>query len=101
MEITAPPPACSTTLDALGVGVAAWRLGAGRAREEDPVSFGAGIVLHAKPGDIVRQGQPLMTLHADETGRFERALESLDGACEVTENTDPGLLLLVVERVTA
>lgn len=101
MEITAPASGVLTTLDALGVGVAAWRLGAGRARKEDPVSFGAGIVLHAKPGDIVRQGQPLMTLHADETGRFDRALESLDGAYEVTENTDPGLLPLVVERVTA
>ncbi|WP_030451373.1 thymidine phosphorylase [Herbidospora cretacea] len=101
MEITAPASGVLTTLDALGVGVAAWRLGAGRARKEDPVSFGAGIVLHAKPGDIVRQGQPLMTLHADETARFERALESLDGAYEVTENTDPGLLPLVVERITA
>ncbi|WP_066369272.1 thymidine phosphorylase [Herbidospora mongoliensis] len=101
MEITAPASGILTKLDALGVGVAAWRLGAGRARKEDPVSFGAGIVLHAKPGDIVRQGQPLMTLHADETGRFERALASLDGAYEVTENTDPGLLPLVVERVTA
>ncbi|GLX95599.1 thymidine phosphorylase [Herbidospora sp. NBRC 101105] len=101
MEITAPASGVLTTLDALGVGVAAWRLGAGRARKEDPVSFGAGIVLHAKPGDIVRQGQPLMTLHADETSRFERALESLEGAYEVTENTDPGLLPLVVERITA
>ncbi|WP_062431502.1 thymidine phosphorylase [Herbidospora daliensis] len=101
MEITAPASGVLTTLDALGVGVAAWRLGAGRARKEDPVSFGAGIVLHAKPGDIVRQGQTLMTLHADETSRFERALESLEGAYEVTENTDPGLLPLVVERITA
>ncbi|WP_062344877.1 thymidine phosphorylase [Herbidospora yilanensis] len=101
MEITAPASGVLTTLDALGVGVAAWRLGAGRARKEDPVSFGAGIVLHAKPGDIVRAGQPLMTLHADETARFERALESLDGAYEVTDNSDPGLLPLVVERITA
>ena len=88
MEITAPASGVLTKLDALGVGVAAWRLGAGRARKEDPVSFGAGIVLHAKPGDIVRRGQPLMTLHADETARFDRALESLDGAYEVTENTE-------------
>ncbi|GAB1820263.1 thymidine phosphorylase [Herbidospora sp. RD11066] len=101
MQITAPSSGILTRLDALGVGVAAWRLGAGRARKEDPVSFGAGIVLHAKPGDIVRAGQPLMTLHADETSRFERALDSLDGAYEVTENTDPGLLPLVVERITA
>ncbi len=55
-----------TRLDALAVGVAAWRLGAGRARKEDPVSAGAGVVLHAKPGDEVRAGEPLLELHADD-----------------------------------
>ncbi|MCT9928737.1 thymidine phosphorylase [Planotetraspora sp. A-T 1434] len=101
MEITAPESGVLSRLDALGVGVAAWRLGAGRARKEDPVSFGAGITLHAKPGDAVRKGQPLMTLHADETARFERALQALEGAYEVTETADPGLLPLVIDRITA
>ena len=69
-----------TSLDALAVGVAAWRLGAGRARKEDPVQAGAGVELHAKPGDPVRAGQPLLTLHTDTPERFERAKQALAGA---------------------
>lgn len=72
---------------ALPFGIAAWRLGAGRARKEDPVQHAAGIELHAKPGDAVRAGQPLFTLAADEPERFERALEALDGAWRIG---DPG-----------
>ncbi|WP_405144756.1 thymidine phosphorylase [Sphaerisporangium sp. NBC_01403] len=101
VEVTAPASGVLTRLDAYGVGLAAWRLGAGRARKEDSVSFGAGITLHAKPGDTVREGQPLMTLHADETARFERALAALDGAYQVGEAGDPGLLPLVIDRITA
>ncbi len=69
-----------TALDAYAVGLAAWRLGAGRARKEDPVQAAAGIELHAKPGDEVRAGQPLMTLHTDTPERFGRAREALEGA---------------------
>ena len=58
------------------MGVAAWRLGAGRARKEDPVQAGAGVELHAKPGDRVRAGQPLLTLHTDTPERFERARQA-------------------------
>mgnify|MGYP002649179745 CR=1 FL=1 len=57
--VTAPADGVLTTLDALAVGVAAWRLGAGRARKEDPVQAVAGVTMHAKPGDEVRAGQPL------------------------------------------
>jgi len=71
------------TQEALAFGVAAWRLGAGRARKEDPVVHAAGIDLHKKPGDAVRAGEPLFTLHADDPARFERALESLDGAYSI------------------
>ena len=70
---------------ALPFGIAAWRLGAGRARKQDPVQHAAGIDLHAKPGDAVRAGQPLFTLSADEPARFERALEALEGAYRVGE----------------
>jgi len=70
-------------LDALQVGVAAWRLGAGRARKEDAVQFGAGITLHAKPGDVVIAGQPLMTLFTDESKRFEAGLAALEGGFEI------------------
>ncbi|SNT48297.1 thymidine phosphorylase [Streptosporangium subroseum] len=101
MEITAPSSGVLSRLDAYGVGLAAWRLGAGRERKEDPVSFGAGIVLHAGPGDLVREGQPLMTLHADETFRFERALAALEGAYVIGETADPDLLPLVIDRITA
>ncbi len=73
-----------TRLDALSVGVAAWRLGAGRARQGDPVQAGAGVELHAKPGDLVRAGQPLLTLHTDEPARFDRALDSLTHVCIIT-----------------
>jgi thymidine phosphorylase len=66
--------------DALAIGIAAWRLGAGRARQGDPVSYGAGVLLHAKRGDVVRAGQPLVTLLADEADRIPRALEALTGA---------------------
>ena len=81
--LTAPADGVLTRLDAYAVGVAAWRLGAGRARKEDPVSPGAGVVLHAKPGDTVRAGTPLLELHADEPSRFARALAALDGAFDI------------------
>ncbi|TLP62210.1 thymidine phosphorylase [Microbispora triticiradicis] len=99
--VTAPASGTLVTLDALKVGVAAWRLGAGRARKEDPVSAGAGVVLHAKPGDEVRAGAPLMTLYADEAGRFDRALQALDGAYEIGVDGGADLLPLVIDRVTA
>ncbi|GAA4578788.1 thymidine phosphorylase [Planotetraspora phitsanulokensis] len=101
VEIAAPASGVLSKLDALAVGVAAWRLGAGRARKEDPVSAGAGIMLHAKPGDVVTEGRPLMTLHADETARFERALEALEGAYTIGQDGEADLLPLVIDRITA
>ncbi len=86
--VTAPADGVLTRLDALAVGVAAWRLGAGRARREDQVQAGAGIELHAKPGDTVHAGEPLMTLWTDTPERFERALESLVDVAEVAAPTD-------------
>jgi thymidine phosphorylase len=79
----APASGVLTRLDAMAVGLAAWRLGAGRARKEDPVQAAAGVELHAKPGDTVIEGQPLLTLHTDEPERFDRALDSLAGGVEV------------------
>jgi thymidine phosphorylase len=81
--VTADTDGVLTRLDALAVGVSAWRLGAGRARKEDPVQAAAGIELHAKPGDQVRAGQPLMTLHTDTPERFERAVQALEGSWSV------------------
>jgi len=100
--VVAPSSGVLLTQEALPFGIAAWRLGAGRARQEDPVVHAAGIDLHAKPGDTVVAGQPLFTLAADDAARFERALEALDGAWSIGEAsayTPRGPL--VVERITA
>jgi thymidine phosphorylase len=74
--------------EALPFGIAAWRLGAGRARKEDPVDHGAGIDLHAKPGDTVEAGQPLFTMLTSDEGRFARALEALEGAYRIGSADD-------------
>ena len=87
---------------ALPFGIGAWRLGAGRARKQDPVQHAAGIDLHAKPGDTVREGQPLFTLSADEPERFARALEALEGAWRIGDPGEPVLTggPLIAERIS-
>ena len=92
--VPAPSTGVLTRLDALAVGVAAWRLGAGRARKEEPVSAGAGVVLLAKPGDEVRAGAPLLELHADDETRFPRAMEALTDAVEIGGDYQPSPLVL-------
>lgn len=82
--VTAEADGVLTRLDALAVGVAAWRLGAGRERKEDPVQAGAGVVWHARPGDGVTAGQPLFTLLTDTPERFDRALAALEGGYDVS-----------------
>ena len=82
-DVLADADGVLTTLDAYAVGLASWRLGAGRARKEDPVQAGAGIELHAKPGERVRAGQPLLTLHTDTPERLGRAREALAGGIVV------------------
>ncbi|MFE7561838.1 thymidine phosphorylase [Kitasatospora sp. NPDC057500] len=81
--VPAPASGVLTRLDAYAVGVCAWRLGAGRARKEDPVQAGAGVEMHAKPGDTVVAGQPLLTLHTDTPERFDYAVEALAGGIDV------------------
>jgi thymidine phosphorylase len=90
-----------TRLDALQVGTASWRLGAGRARKEDAVQFGAGITLHAQVGQKVQAGQPLLTMHTDEPERFERALAALDGGFKIeTSAPETNDRKIVLERIT-
>ncbi len=92
---SAPESGWLRALDARAVGVAAWRLGAGRARKEDPVSAGAGIICLAKPGDRVQRGQPLLELRADDPARFPRAREALSGAIEIgLQPPQPGPAIL-------
>jgi thymidine phosphorylase len=85
-------------LDARAVGVAAWRLGAGRARKEDPVSASAGVLCLAKPGERVEAGQAVLELRADDESRFARAHEALAGALEIGAEP-PEAAPLVIERL--
>jgi thymidine phosphorylase len=98
-----PVPAAASgylrRLDARAVGVAAWRLGAGRARKENPVSATAGVRCLAKPGERVARGQPVLELLADDEARFERALEVLAGAIEIGPEPPPAVGSLVIERL--
>ena len=88
-------------LDALAVGTASWRLGAGRARKEDPVQFGAGIVIHAKRGEKIEKGQPLLTLYTDESERFERAIEALAGGIKIEDVASSSYTPLILDRINA
>ena len=74
---------------ALPFGIAAWRLGAGRARKEDPVVHAAGIDLAVKPGAAVKKGEVLFTMHTNEPARFERALEALKGGYSIGDPGEP------------
>jgi thymidine phosphorylase len=84
-------------LEARSVGVAAWRLGAGRARKEDPVSPSAGVRCLVKPGEPVEEGQPLLELHTDDPARLPRARDALRGAIGITgeapRSAPPALVL--------
>jgi thymidine phosphorylase len=97
--VVAPSDGVLTQLDALQVGTASWRLGAGRARKEDPIQFGAGITLHAQLGSAVKAGQPLMTLHTDEAERFERAMEALEGSFKIEAAATPAPRKILLDRI--
>ncbi|MDV6246905.1 thymidine phosphorylase [Rhodococcus opacus] len=86
-------------LDAMAVGLAAWRLGAGRARQGEPVQAGAGIELHAKPGETVSVGTPLVTLHTDTPERFAAAKAALSEAWTVVADAPSVATPLVIERI--
>jgi thymidine phosphorylase len=96
--VAAPATGFVTRLDARAVGVAAWRLGAGRSRKEDPVCAGAGVVCLAKPGDEVTQGEGLLELHADDPARFDAAEIALEGAIKIgAEPAQPQEM--IIERI--
>lgn len=98
--VVAPASGIVTRIEALPFGIAAWRLGAGRARAQDPVVHAAGIDLHVKPGESIAAGQPLFTLLADDENRFPRALDALEGAWDIGAEA-PASGPLVRERITA
>ena len=98
--VVAPESGVLATLDAYAVGVAAWRLGAGRGRKEDPVRHGAGVLCHAKPGERVERGQPLLELLADDSDDFPGALEALSEAVEISD-VEVTPAPVVLERIGA
>ncbi|MBS4753577.1 thymidine phosphorylase [Nocardioides sp. zg-ZUI104] len=98
--VTATADGVLTRLDAMAVGMTAWRLGAGRARKEDQVQAGAGVVWHARPGDTVRAGEPLFTLHTDTPERFDRALATLEDGYDVAApGTSYDARPLIIDRL--
>jgi thymidine phosphorylase len=88
------------SMDALAVGVAAWRLGAGRSRQGEVVQAGAGIEIHAKPGEEIVKGSPIFTLHTETPERFPHALEALQGGWSIGKQAG-ATLPLIVDRITA
>jgi thymidine phosphorylase len=100
MEIKATSTGKLLTLDAMKVGVAAWRLGAGRQKQGQVLQLGSGIEIHAKPGDLVTKDQTILTLHTDEVARFERAIDALSGGFSIGGKDDEVKRLpLVIERI--
>ena len=100
MEIKATETGKLLTLDAMKVGVAAWRLGAGRQKQGEVLQLGSGIEIHAKPGDLVTKDQTILTLHTDEVARFERAIDALAGGFSIGGKDDEVKRLpLVIERI--
>ncbi len=98
--VTAADSGTITSMNALAVGIAAWRLGAGRARKEDQVSLGAGIMLHKKPGEKVEAGEPLLTMYTDEEARFGLAQQALDESpVTIGSANEINRLPLIVDRI--
>jgi thymidine phosphorylase len=97
-EVRATRSGYVTAIDAFAMGMAAWRLGAGRARKEDPVSAGAGVVLHCRPGDRVKTGDILYELRTDDGTRIPAALETAQRGVKIGR-TAPAPVPLVIERV--
>ena len=88
--VKAPSSGVLASLDAYAVGVAAWRLGAGRARKEDPVQAAAGILCLAKPGEAVSAGDPLLELHTDTPDAVPFALAALEGGYSISDSAPAG-----------
>ncbi|WP_175956814.1 thymidine phosphorylase [Schaalia sp. Marseille-Q2122] len=100
-EVRAEAEGYIQSMDALSVGVSSWRLGAGRARKEDPVQAEAGIEILAKPGDFVRAGQPIFRLHTQTPERFERAIASLEGAVVLGAQAPELPASVVLDRIAS
>ena len=100
VAVTADTDGTLSSMDAMSVGIAAWRLGAGRSKQGEKVSFGAGIEIHAKPGAQVKKGDAIFTLHADDPVRFARAQSALENSFSISKDGSVAPRLpLIVERI--
>ncbi len=100
ITVSAQSDGTLSSMDAMSVGIAAWRLGAGRSKQGEKVSFGAGIEIHAKPGAQVKKGDAIFTLHADEPARFARAQSALENSFSISKDGSVAPCLpLIVERI--
>ena len=100
VAVTADTDGTLSSMDAMSVGIAAWRLGAGRSKQGEKVSFGAGIEIHVKPGAQVKKGDAIFTLHADEPARFARAQSALENSFSISKDGSVAPRLpLIVERI--
>jgi thymidine phosphorylase len=100
VKILAETDGTLSSMDAMSVGIAAWRLGAGRTKQGEKVSFGAGIEIHAKPGAKVKKGDVVYTLHADDSTRFERAQSSLQNSFAISQDGSVAPRLpLIIEKI--
>ena len=100
VKILADKDGTLSSMDAMSVGIAAWRLGAGRSKQGEKVSFGAGIEIHAKPGAQVKKGDLIYTLHADESARFERAQSALQNSILISQDGSVAPRLpLILEKI--
>jgi len=98
-SVTAPRGGTMGDIDAMAVGLAAWRLGAGRSVPGGQVQFGAGVRMHRRPGEPVAAGEPLFTLYTDEPDRFGGAMAELDGGWSV-DDVAPEARPLIIDRIT-
>jgi thymidine phosphorylase len=100
VQILADKDGTLSSMDAMSVGIAAWRLGAGRSKQGEKVSFGAGIEIHAKPGAKVNKGDVIYTLHADDSTRFERAQNALHNSFAISQDGSvANRLPLIIEKI--
>ncbi|MFV8317485.1 thymidine phosphorylase [Mycobacterium sp. 23] len=97
--VTAARGGTMSDIDAMAVGLAAWRLGAGRSRPGARVQHGAGIRIHRRPGEPVTAGEALFTLYTETPERLGPALAELDGAFSVSD-TPPVPRTLIIDRIT-
>ena len=100
VQILADKDGTLSSMDAMSVGIAAWRLGAGRSKQGEKVSLGAGIEIHAKPGAKVNKGDVIYTLHADDSARFERAQSALLNSFAISQDGSvANRLPLIIEKI--